>query len=259
MSNPGIDPRPAAPSGGSERGIEVVLRLSTVVRTLLIVIAALLVVGTIATSLMYLVASDPETDRLSRAAARFSISMEPNLLNFYSALALVASSVGLVFIAMDESRRRTRDARAWWLLAILLAGLGLDEYVMIHEMANRTLQEVLDTSGVFTFAWIIPAGIFAILVFFFFLGFLRRIDPRTARRFVLGGALVVVGAVGMEMAAGVITERWGFYSVQHIAEQVVEEGLEMLGSLVFLVGVLEHLRRHAGRVSLVLENGPGDR
>jgi hypothetical protein len=216
------------------------------------VIGVLLVVGTIATSLMYLVASDPETDRLARAAARFSLSKEPNFLNFYSSLAFIASAVGLVVIALDERRRGGRETRAWALLSCLLGALAVDEAIMIHEMANRTLQNVLDVGGVLTFAWIIPAGVFAVFVFFAFLGFLRRIDRATSRRFVLGGALVVIGALGMEMVAGVITERWGFYSVHHIVEQVVEEGMEMLGSLVFLYGVLDHIHRHIGSVRLDL-------
>jgi len=242
----------------AREGLTIVVRPDRVARGLLWLIALLLVVGAVATSLMYFVAADPETDKLSRAAARFSLSLEPNFLNFYSSLAFMASAAGLALIAVGEKRSGSRDARWWAWLAVLLAGLAVDEAIMLHEMANRTLQQVLHTGGVLTFAWILPAGVFAIVVFFLFLGFLRRIDRDTSRRFVLGGALVVIGALGMEMAAGVISERWGFYSVQHVVEQVAEEGIEMLGGLVFLFGVLDHLRRHAGTVRLELAPGAAE-
>jgi hypothetical protein len=249
---PVLERREAGFASGGEREVTVTLRPERVVRVLLVVIAALLVVGAIATSLMYLVASDPETSRLSRLSARFSLSLEPNFLNYYSSLAFVASAAGLVLVYLHERASGGRDARAWAWLAVLLGLLGADEYVMLHEMANRTIHEAFHTTGIFTFAWVIPATIFAVLVFVFFLGFLRRLDRRTSRFFVLGGALVVIGAAGLEMAAGLITERWGFYSVAHIAEQFVEEGIEMLGGLVFLYGVLDHLRRHVGIVRLEL-------
>lgn len=247
MSRP--DEMAAAAARTAPGGVTIALRPERVFRALLAVIATLLLVGTVATSLSYLVASGPE-DRLARAAARFSLSEEPNLLNFYSALVLAACAAGLVVVAIAERRSGGRETRGWMLLTVLLSLLAVDEAVMLHEMANRTLQQVLHTGGLLTFAWVLPAGVFAALVFFVFLGFLRRIDGATSRRFVFGGALVVIGALGMEMIAGVISERWGFYSVPHIAEQIAEEGLEMTGGLVFLYGVLDHIRRRVGTIRL---------
>ena len=61
------------------------------------------------------------------------------------------------------------------------------------------------TTGALHFGWVIPAAILVLVLFLAFLGFLRRLhhlSPRTARRFVLAGALYVTGAVACDIPLG---------------------------------------------------------
>lgn len=234
---------------------EVELRPERIARVLLVVILALLAIGVIATSLMYFVAPDPVDSRLARAAAHFSISGDPTLINFLTSLLYVASAAGLAVVAADEARRGTVTARGWKLMAALLLGLGITENVEIHKMTNHALQDLIGVGGLLRPAWVVPASLIGVGVFIGFGGFLRRIDPRTARWIVLGGAIVVLGEIGFEMVSGVIVETWGPYTIPDLVEQVFEEGLAMVGNLVFLYGVLDHLRRHQGGIRLRL-TGP---
>jgi hypothetical protein len=58
---------------------------------------------------------------------------------------------------------------------------------------------------------------------------------------VLGGALFVLGAVGLEMAAGPLAEAEED-TVALVTLIAIEEFLEMAGLLVFIVTLLRHIR-----------------
>ena len=183
-----------------------------------------------------------------RAAARFDLGLEPSVPAFYSAVVLLACA-GLLWVN-GRTERGSRDRWDWWILAIVFVALAIDESVMIHEMANDTLQQLLGTSGVLFFAWIIPGALFTAAVAAFSLRLLRRLDARTRRLFVVAGGVFVGGAIGMEMLAGPIVQAHGAESLEHALEQVVEETMEMTGALIFLYALLDHLGRTVGTVRL---------
>ena len=219
-------------------------------RVLLAVVLAVAAVGTAADWVIYQVADHPD-DGLATVARRFDLGHEPSLPAWYSSLALLACGVLAAVIAAV-----VRRDRVWWgLLGLLFAALALDEAVMIHEMADGVSREALGGGGVLYFTWVVPGLIFTAAVCALFARFLWRLPARTRRRFVVAGGTFVVGAVGMEMAAGAVvdshpTEAAGIASPAHIAVQTVEETLEMLGVLLFLVAELDYLAAAAGSITL---------
>ena len=99
-------------------------------------------------------------------------------------------------------------------------------------------------------SWAIPGGIVALLVGIAYLSFLAKLPRRTAVWFVIGGAVFVGGAVGVEL----FTERYlhndELDSLGYYLWNGVEEGMEMAGVLIFLRAVLQSMKGHAPSLPL---------
>lgn len=233
----------------SAEGLTIRVRPARIARGLSVGVATLAGVGLIANRLIYAVAPDLEHP-LARAAYRFDLGLEPSLPNWFSSLLLLAAAV---LLWVNGRTELGAGRRGWRLLAVVFAALAVDEAIMIHEMANDTLHEALGTTGPLFFAWILPGLAFAAAVALASVGLLRRVDPRTRALFLLAGVMFLGGSVGMEMIAGVLVEAHGAESIHHAFEQVVEESLEMSGTVVFLYALLDRLGRWVGEVRFSFE------
>ncbi len=79
-----------------------------------------------------------------------------------------------------------------------------------------------------------------------YIPFLRHYRGRTAWLFMLAGAIYGGGALGVEhyTLSGVNTLHYNMLTT-------VEEGMEMLGVIVMIYGLLDHMRREQGECSTV--------
>ena len=91
------------------------------------------------------------------------------------------------------------------------------------------------------YSWIIPFGIFALIVLLAYSRFLLALPRRTGLIFFLSGAVFVTGTIGFEMFEGQINEAGGYRSFDYMVLVTVEEILEMVGILGFIYGLLNHL------------------
>lgn len=116
--------------------------------------------------------------------------------------------------------------------------MSFDEAAQIHEKFSFPVQQMLNTSGAFFFAWVIPGLVFVGLFAITFLGFLRALPLKIAAMMVLGGAFYVFGAIGMEMVGSmaVTTQDWGDWA--YILAVTVEEACEMFGLALFCAAIL---------------------
>lgn len=170
------------------------------------------------------------------ALSLWSLSYEDNMPSWYaSALPLLCAAL-LALVAAGESL----DRRRWRALALGFVYISIDEALSLHEM----LGALFDTGGVLHFGWVMPAAAIVLAVLLAFLGFLRRLDRPTARRFVLAGALYVTGAVLFELPLGWWTEQHGADSFGYALIDWGEETLEFGGLTLFAATLL---RRLAGR------------
>ena len=239
------------PNSGGASGLAVRLQPRTIARRLALLVLAIVVVGTLARIVIYQVAPDPE-HKLARLMQRFDLGFEPSVANWYSSLALFASAALLLIIATAQKRQRAADTRYWYGLAAIFSGLALDEAVMIHELPDSVLHDWFGFGGVLYYAWLIPGMLFTLLVGVTFLGFVRRLEARTRWLFVTAGTMFVTGAIGFEMVEGVFTETYGLESLAFTFAQAVEEGLEMLGIVVFIFALLDYMQRHIGALTFCL-------
>ena len=115
--------------------------------------------------------------------------------------------------------------------------MAFDEMLEFHEQ----LSKLFSLEGVLHFSWIVPAGILVLALGAAYIPFLRALPRRIALRFVLAGAVYVGGAVGMELPLGWWTVHHGEDNLGYGLIDALEEALEMLGSNLFVLALLDHL------------------
>lgn len=150
---------------------------------------------------------------------------------------VVAAALCLLLAAMRRDAPH-RESRYWGVLGGIFVFISMDEGAQLHEGLIHTMQSALDiTGGVFLFAWVIPGAIAVAVFAAVFLRFWVRLPPWPRMLMALGGILFVVGALGLEMAAGQY-KTWYGIDRGYYALIAVEEGLELVGASVFIFSLL---------------------
>lgn len=167
------------------------------------------------------------------ALSLWSLSYEANMPTWYASALPLACAALLAWISLHE----TLDRGHWRALALGFVYISIDEAVGLHEL----LGALFDTEGVLHFGWVIPAAAVVLLVGLAYIGFLRRLDRPTARRFVLAGALYVTGALLFELPLGWWTEQHGADSLGYALIDWCEETLELIGLTLFASTLLGRL------------------
>ena len=168
----------------------------TLIRVLTGVTAGFCVLGLVAELLRHALELD-QTPVISL----LSLSYEGNLPSWYASVLPLVCAALLAWISAGESVDRVH----WRVLAFGFLGISIDEAVGFHEL----LGELFDTTGVLHFGWVIPAGLLVLALGLYFIGFLRRLSPETAGRFVVAGGVYVTGAVLLELPLGLWVEQHG--------------------------------------------------
>ena len=164
----------------------------------------------------------------------WSLSYEGNMPSWYASVLPLLCAGLLAWISAGESHDRPH----WRALALGFVYISIDEAVSLHEL----LGAFFDTGGVLHFGWVIPATGVVLVVGLAFLGFLRRLDRPTARRFVLAGATYVTGAVLFELPLGWWTEQYGADTLGYALIDWCEETLEFTGLTMFAATLLRRLQ-----------------
>jgi uncharacterized membrane protein YhaH (DUF805 family) len=162
----------------------------------------------------------------------FDINAEANIPTWYATILLLLVSVSAFLIFTVGRRKDPKDRWMYfWIFFGLVYGFfSMDEAAVIHEM--------LDTLP--NFKWIV---VYAPLALLFFLAcayyfFIKRKKDMYLRNWIISGLIVyIAGALGCEWVS------YNFdlvYALQMI-ELVAEEGLEMLGTIMVLMGCLTEI------------------
>ena len=225
-----------------EQDITVRVSAKRVLKILLCIVATLIITGTTASFITHKVAPTPE-HKLAKLMNRFDINHEPSIPAWYSSCALLTSSALLVLTGLAKMHGRDRFFKHWLMMGVLFLGLSVDEAARFHEMIHIVIISQIEVHGIFYFPWVVPALVFVGIVGVCYIPFLTKIDRRTAKLFLAAGAVYVMGAVGMEIIAGPLAEKYGLFSTPHMICEAIEETLEMLGIVIFIYALLDHLER----------------
>jgi hypothetical protein len=135
-------------------------------------------------------------------------------------------------------------------LAAIFVFLAFDEAWSIHERLILPTRRALGTSGVFTFAWIIPYGIATLVILTPYVGFLRRLPRRTALELAAAGVTYLAGVIGIEMLGGRHADLYGERNAGYAVIVMLEETLELVGLVIFIHALLIHLRDMVGELRI---------
>jgi hypothetical protein len=178
---------------------------------------------------------------------QFNLTEENNISTWFSSSIFLACSLLLGLIGWSKRGTKGPDARNWLSLAAIFLYLSMDEASSLHEMLIPQGDALFERTGYFNphlFSSWLPFGATVVaIVGFVSVPFLKNLPNDTRRRFLLAACVYLSGAVGTEMAGGAIAYYLGADGMPYATEVAVEEGLEMLGVIAFLYGILMHLRR----------------
>lgn len=158
----------------------------------------------------------------------FDLDSEESFGTWFNSGLLLLSAILLLHHA--RVLRAQREVwHSWWrLLGIGFCVLSMDEIAGMHEWVNTQWEDIPWT--------VIGAPVFA-LVGLAYLPFLWHYRWRTGLLFMIAGAIYGGGAVGVEHFTDSEVN-----SLHYNMWTALEEGMEMLGVIVFIYAVLDHIR-----------------
>lgn len=165
---------------------------------------------------------------------RFDIDKEANIPTWFSTIFLfsVAETSFLIYrLNVRLSPKRSFHRVFWLIFAGMYCFLSIDEAAVIHEIIDQT------TSVKWVVVYAPVVGSFFLLCAYYFL--VLRKDERVLRNWVIGGLLIYgLGGIGAEWVAYSIELKYALRMIEY----VVEEGFEMTGTVMVLMGCLYELR-----------------
>ena len=205
----------------------------------LVIIAFLAVMSAIAGVIFY-TADDPRF-RTEVFYKIFWLDYERNLPSFFNFSLIMLSAFLLIALARLQFLTRGRWRFHLAAMAAIFFFLAFDEAAQFHEANMGFVRYLVGASGIFYFAWIIPAMAFLAVFVLAYLGFLRALPIRVSATMVMGGVLYVGGAIGMEMIGGTLAEAGKTEGLAYGLSVNIEEILEMTGLSVFITALLSLL------------------
>jgi hypothetical protein len=160
--------------------------------------------------------------------AFFDLDEEESFGTWFSAGILVLAAVLLLHQAR-VLRAHGQAWHRWWLgLGIGFCVLSVDEVVGLHEFTNSMMGDT---------PWTVVGFPILVLVAVAYAPFLWHHRWRTALLFVLAGVIYGGGAVGVEHFTDSEVN-----SLHYNMWTALEEGMEMIGVVVFIYALLDHAR-----------------
>lgn len=181
------------------------------------------------------------TEAIESFARLFNLTGEANIPAWYAASTLLSCAVLLATIAIAKRMNNDRYVYHWGVLSLIFLYLSIDEAAMLHEMTIKPLRSLLNTSGLFYYAWIIPGTIAVFGFVLAYLRFLAHLPKRTRLLFIAAGAIYVAGAIGLESVSGLYINSDGTWGATYELIITFEELFEMLGIVLFIYTLLDYV------------------
>lgn len=178
----------------------------------------------------------------------FDLDTESGFGTYYSSMALLFIGRLLWHHAKLTQVRGEVWSIWWFILAVGFHWLSLDEVIAGHEVLNEHKSVLAKAAGEERERWTAEGLIVAGFVGAAFLPFLWRIGWRLSVFAVIGGLIYLGGALGIEQATDKYQD-WGMLNTTEYQMWVaLEEGMEMIGPVIFLYGLMGYFARDKTRV-----------
>lgn len=182
----------------------------------------------------------------------FDINREDSIPTFVASMGLGICSILLFIVGYLVRRKKLSDFPYWIGLAIFFLYMAIDETVRIHEKMGGPLREIFDPEALYDMVWLIPYGALTILIGAIYLRFILRLPRETKTLFIVSGLTYIMGAVGFEYLSGRQDALYGVANFGYQLFVVLEEGLELLGTAIFMYSILNHIQIQFGPVRFIV-------
>ncbi len=175
--------------------------------------------------------------------ALIDVAKEQNIPTWYNSMLLAFAGVLSAIVAKVETDAGGARLAHWWVLALMITYVSIDELAVIHERVEQFIPPSLTEpfgEWILVHPWVIVGLPLVVFLAIAYLPFLRDLPSPTRRWFVLAGVVYAGGALGGESLHGVINTYVGGGVGTSLAI-LLEEGLEMVGVVIFIHGLLSHL------------------
>ncbi len=168
---------------------------------------------------------------------------EQNIPTLFSLMLLWLCALLTAGIAWGNRGSARKKVFQWSILAAVFFFMGLDESIQIHERLTEPTRNMLGSSNLFHFAWVLPYMVFVVVFAAIYLRFFLEL-PRDTRRFVLLAAILYLGGcIGLEIVEGAWIQSHGKDEGYYLLV-MIEELLEMSGCLVFIYAFANHIDKY---------------
>jgi hypothetical protein len=184
------------------------------------------------------------------------VDLEANFPTWYTSAVMLISALLLGVIAAYERRGGSRWWKHWVALSVIFVLLSAEEVGGLHEQSiipmrtalNNTGVAAISATGIFHFAWVVPAAVAVVIVGLIYLRFVLSLPTHTRWLVMAAGAMYVGGALGMEMVDGWHASTYGEDTLLSSLIPITEEFLEMTGLAVFVYALLRYIGEQVGEV-----------
>lgn len=175
---------------------------------------------------------------ISEIGEKFNMDNEESIPTWFAQTLLLAIALLFAFIYKNEKRKE------WIFLSLIFVFLSIDGGAGIHELTMRPMQEILNIdSGIFFFAWVIPAIILIFILIAIFIKFFNSLPQQTKKLLFLGFFIFILGAMGVEMISGAYWQANNFtYDMNYRILNSIEEGLENFGSIIAIYSLVLYIK-----------------
>ena len=234
------------------------LRISGSVRriaqTLAIIIVTISVVSFIGQVVSEYVIT--ENDYVDKIASWVDVNHEGSIPTWYATITLMACSVMFAVIAVATRARARPYPLQWTLLSIGFALLSLEEILGVHSQATKVLRSVVSiTEGpgyvlAMLAIGLVGLGILAVLFGRFYID----LPSRWRRWFTIGLVIYLLGVFASDAVGDYLITATGEPTFAYLVVLAIEEVLEMVGVLIFIVLLLEYIAQFVGPVTVMVRD-----
>jgi hypothetical protein len=187
-----------------------------------------------------------ENAAAARWVAPFEVDDERTLGNWFSVILLAQSSLAATVLYLKTARGGGTYRLHWLGLSILFGMMSIEEVVDFHARISGPLSDLLNTSGLLTYAWVLPAMVFVGLFCITFARFWWSLPARTRGLMFAAGAAYLGGAIVVEMMEGLFIPD----TIENKLLAWLEEAGEMIGAIVLLYALLTYFAGNRKAIDL---------
>lgn len=199
-----------------------------------------------------------EHGRLLGFVEEFNVDLENNIPTYFSGVLLLGAGALCGLVAWTRQQWDRPFGRHWAVLGFLLAYVSVDEVAEIHERTISPLRDLLGADGLLYYAWVVPAMGILLVLAVVYARFFWHLPRRWKGWFALAAGTYLSGALGVEVLGGLYASQYGVNTFSYALITTVEEGLEMMGTVLFLYALVAFLRADGLALHVTLA-GQGER